>query len=185
MKWRTQIAALAALAMLTSMSGTAGAIGSKACRGAHLRARRSSIATAANATLCLIDKLRRAHHLRTLRMNATLRAIASGQSHDMLVGGYFGDNSLKGLTPMQRVQASPYAHGSRKLTVGQNIAWGEGRDSTPAAIVHAWMSSPPHREILLSPLYREAGVGIGLGALRPTRGRFAAVYTLDLATPAA
>jgi uncharacterized protein YkwD len=185
MQWRTRIAALAAVAMLTSMSGAAGAMASKACRGADLRARRSSLATAANATLCLIDKLRRAHHLRPLRMNATLRAIASGQSHDMLAGGYFGDNSLNGLTPMQRVQASPYAHGSSRLTVGQNIAWGEGRDSTPASIVRAWMSSPPHREILLSPIYREAGVGIVLGALRSTRGRFAAIYTLDLATLAA
>lgn len=182
MKWRTRIAALAALAVLTSMSGAAGAMGSKACRGADLRARRSTLATAANATLCLIDKLRRAHHLRPLHMNATLRAIASGQSHDMLVGGYFGDNSLNGLTPIQRVQASPYAHGSRSLTVGQNIAWGEGRDSTPSAIVHAWMGSPPHREILLSPIYREAGVGIGLGALRAARSRLAAIYTLDLAT---
>ena len=38
-----------------------------------------------------------------------------------------------------------------------------GARTTPASRVSAWMRSGPHREILLSPVFREAGVGIAAG----------------------
>ena len=38
-----------------------------------------------------------------------------------------------------------------------------GATTTPASRVAAWMRSPPHRQILLSPVSREAGVGIAAG----------------------
>lgn len=181
MKGRIQVAALAALAMLTSISGTAAGARPRGCRGASLRPARANVASVAKATLCLINQVRRANRLKPVRMNSSLRAIASGQSHDMLIGGYFGDNSLSGLTPMQRIEASPFARG-RHISVGQNIAWGEEGESTPTSIVEAWMGSPPHREILLSRAYRMAGIGIGIGAIPSTGRRMAAIYTLDLAT---
>jgi uncharacterized protein YkwD len=184
---RIRLATLAALALssLASMAAVSGATTAPSCRGAHLRPHRSNVAKAAGATLCLINQVRRAHHLKPFRTNPILSEIASGQSHDMLVGGYFGDDSLGGLTPMQRVETSAYARGAQRVSVGQNIAWGDGGESTPAAIVASWLSSGPHRETLLSPTYREVGVGIGLGAPGLSVRGASAIYTLDLAARAA
>jgi hypothetical protein len=49
--------------------------------------------------------------------------------------------------------------GARTWTVGENLVWGTGPLSTPQAVVTAWMNSPPHRENLLRPTYREVGIG--------------------------
>jgi uncharacterized protein YkwD len=182
MNGRTRLAALAALAVLASTNALAGAAKAQSCRGARQRPSRSSIFAAAGATLCVINQLRATHRLGPLRMNSVLRSIAASQSQDMRTGRYFGDDSLSGLTPMQRIAASAYARGSRRLSVSQNIAWGIASASTPAAIVKAWMESAPHRAILLAPLYRDVGVGISLGAPQPTAAGHGAIYTLDLAT---
>jgi uncharacterized protein YkwD len=182
MNGRTRLAALAALAALASTNGPAGAAAAQSCRGARQRPGKSSILAAAGATLCVINQLRRAHHLGALRMNSVLRTIAAGQSHDMSAGRYFGDDTPSGLTPMQRVASSSYARGSRKLAVSQNIAWGIAGASTPVAIVKSWMESGPHRAILLAPLYRDVGVGISLGAPHAAAPGHGAIYTLDLAT---
>ena len=40
---------------------------------------------------------------------------------------------------------------------------GHRADSTAAAIVRAWLRSPGHREIILSPRYADVGVGVGAG----------------------
>lgn len=184
---RIRLATLAALALssLAAMASAGSATAAPSCRGARLRPMRSTVAKDAGATLCLINQVRRAHRLKPFQANPILSAIASGQSHDMLVGGYFGDDSLAGQTPMQRVETSAYARGAQRISVGQNIAWGQAGGSTPAAIVAAWLRSGPHREILLSAAYRDIGVGISLGAPGRCAPGAGAIYTLDLATRAA
>lgn len=178
---RLGILAAVAMAALTAMVGPASAVGVPACPGSRSAPRKSTIKVAVGATLCVIDQARLAHRLRPFRINRALSAIAAGQSYDMLVGGYFGDDSLSGLTPMQRVEASPYARGSTSLSVSQNIAWGDRWESTPAAIVASWLSSGPHREILLAPEFQDVGIGIALGDPWNTRSHLGAIYTLDLA----
>jgi hypothetical protein len=54
-------------------------------------------------------------------------------------------------------------HGARSWTVGENLVWGNGPLSTPQALVTAWMNSPPHRENLLRPAFRELGVAALVG----------------------
>jgi uncharacterized protein YkwD len=183
MNGRIRLGMLAAVvsATLTATVGPTSAVGTPACRGARARPSRSTIGTAAGATLCVINQARHTYHLRPFRMNPVLRRIAAGQSHDMIMGGYFGDDSLSGLTPMQRVAASPYARSGASLSVSQNIAWGDAWESTPAAIVTAWLQSAPHREALLTPGFQEVGVGIGLGNPWNPSGKVGAIYTLDLA----
>ncbi len=183
---RIRLATLAALALtsLASMMAVSSATAAPSCRGVHLRPNRSTVTKATGATLCLVNQARRAHHLKPFRTSPILRAIASGQSHEMLVGGYFGDDSLSGLTPMQRVEDSAYARGATRISVGQNIAWGDGGESTPAAIVASWLSSGPHREIMLSPTYQDVGLGISLGAPGRSAAGAGAIYTLDLAARA-
>lgn len=210
MNGRIRLALLAALATLASSGGIAGALRShhgrsarlrpgrhhhhsrrmrrhrgrhrRHCHGARLRPSRSNLANVTSATLCLVNGVRHFHHLEPLRMNAALRAIASGQSDSMLIGGYFGDDGLSGRTPLQRVAASSYGRHSRRLSVSQNIAWGQAGQSTPVAIVRAWLASPPHRRIMLAAGSRDAGIGVSLGTPRRSSRLRGATYTLDIAT---
>jgi uncharacterized protein YkwD len=181
MRGRIRSAALVALATLTPMSVPPSAEAQQACPGARRRPSRANLTKVTSATLCLVNFVRHAHHLGPYRINRALRSIAHRQSHDMLVGGYFSDNSLTGRTPLQRVAASPFGRGASRLSVSQNIAWGTGGEATPVAIVRSWMTSPPHRAILLARGYSAAGIGVGLGTPQRSRRRHGAVYTLDVA----
>jgi uncharacterized protein YkwD len=62
--------------------------------------------------------------------------------------------------------------------VGENIAWGADSGGTPKAIVKSWMHSPPHRANILSPQFRQLGVGFALGHRGGKRGE-RAMYTTD------
>ncbi|HEX3910360.1 MAG TPA: CAP domain-containing protein [Solirubrobacteraceae bacterium] len=114
------------------------------------------------AALCLMNQIRAAHSLPALHFNASLGRIASGQASDMVRGHYFGDQSLSGQSPLARIMASGYVlHPANiRLHAAQNIGWGTGHSATPAGIVRAWMESPPHRKIILTGAYRDAGVGV-------------------------
>ncbi len=71
---------------------------------------------------------------------------------------YFADVSPSGPTLMSLVAVTRYPAHAAEFAVGQNIAWGTGSYTTPAHIVEEWLASPPHREIMLSREYRDAGV---------------------------
>lgn len=180
MKPSIRLATIAAVLAGACLPATATAHAAYRCRGAHLRPNKSNIGLVTRSTICLIDRVRHAHRLRPLRANRALGRVASGQSYDMLVGHYFGDNSLSGLTPMARIVASAYGRHSSSLAIGQNIGWGTGRQATPASMVRAWMRSAPHREILLSGRYRDIGVGVRQGSPRGRRSSRAGIYTVDL-----
>jgi uncharacterized protein YkwD len=183
-------------AMLAASAGLPGASGASAagssvstampvygsCGGASLLPSRANIARVARATLCLIERERRAFHLRLLRANGSLQRIAAKQARDMVVGDYFGDNSLAGGTPWQRITASPYGARARGLSAAQNIGWGTASSATPAAMVSGWMLSPPHRRIMLTGGYRDIGVGIAPAAPSSlTDGVPGATYTVEFA----
>jgi uncharacterized protein YkwD len=132
------------------------------CQGEDSSPNGRNAALIDSATLCLMNEIRAAHHLAPLRSNASLRRIASGQASDMVRGHYFGDQSLSGQSPLARIMASSYVthHARLRLHAAQNIGWGTGHTATPAGIVEAWMQSPPHRAIILTGSYRDAGVGV-------------------------
>ena len=137
------------------------------------------------ATLCLMNEVRVAHGLRALRANRALAAVASGQASDMVHGDYFGDQSLSGQSPLTRIVASNYpAHASSvRLMTAQNIGWGTGPNATPAGILRAWMESPPHRLIILTGFYRDAGVGVAASV--PSRlgaGWLGGTYAVEFGT---
>jgi uncharacterized protein YkwD len=143
-----------------------------ACQGANAAPNGRNSASVDSATLCLMNQVRLAHGLRPLRHNRTLAEIATGQARDMVRGDYFGDQSISGKSPLARIMASGYPiHASSiRVMTAQNIGWGTGANATPAGIVRAWMASPPHRQIILTAVYRDTGVGVapsvpsGLGA---------------------
>ena len=133
---------------------------SAGCLGANLRPSATNAAAIDAATLCLIDHVRAAQHLRPLRSNRELGAVASSQVGSMVRWNYFADVRPTGQTPLSLVVVTHYPAHAGGISVGQNIAWGTGSYTTPAHIVAAWMASPPHREIILSGKYRDAGVAM-------------------------
>ncbi|HXP28535.1 MAG TPA: CAP domain-containing protein [Solirubrobacteraceae bacterium] len=135
-----------------------------------------------SATLCLMNELRVEHGLHALHDNDTLASIASGQAGDMVRGGYFGDDSLSGASPTSRIKASGYSLPTShvRLLTAQNIGWGTGPNATPAGIVKAWMQSPPHRRIILTAAYRDAGVGVSPTVPNGSRSRWlGATYAVE------
>jgi uncharacterized protein YkwD len=98
----------------------------------------------------------------------------------MVLGDYFGDRSLSGLTPMQRILATRYPGHAWRLYTAQNIGWAVGPLATPTAMVAAWMHSPPHRRIMLTPSYRDIGVGVAPAAPSSlSQGLEGATYTIE------
>lgn len=152
----------AALASIASASTSALPASAKAkprsCAHANLLPNRTDVASIDAATLCLIDQVRAAHRLRPLHANHELQAVATTQVSDMVHWNYFADNRPPSQTPATLIEATPYGAHASSLVTGQNIAWGTGVYATPAHVVTAWMRSPPHREIILTPDYRDAGV---------------------------
>ena len=130
------------------------------CAGANLSPTATDSRTVDAATLCLIDKVRIAHHLRPLRPNHELRMLAASQVDHMVSWNYFSDDRPPGLTPFSLASTTRYPAHARHVSVGENIGWGTGEYATPARMVAGWMASPAHRENILARGYRDAGVGI-------------------------
>ena len=64
---------------------------------------------------------------------------------------------LTGLRVKRHRRMSPILSRCRLRWVGEVIAWGGGM--TPQAAVRAWMASPAHRRVIMSPRARLAGIG--------------------------
>ncbi|HXY79742.1 MAG TPA: CAP domain-containing protein, partial [Gaiellaceae bacterium] len=60
--------------------------------------------------------------------------------------------------PLKSVFAR-YLAGSSSYRIGENLAWGTGDDGTPRQTLSNWLNSPEHRANLLTPQFRDLGVG--------------------------
>jgi uncharacterized protein YkwD len=185
--WSTLLASVAtgarpaAATTTTTTTKAAPRTPAKGCADVNLQPTSANLAQIEATTFCLIEQVRVAHHLRLLRLNLLLQGVAKGQTRDMVAGNYFGDNSISGKTPMQRILATPYPSGAAHVNSAQNIGWATGPLDTPAAMVGAWMSSTPHREIILTPRFRDIGVGVTPAAPSSlSEGLAGATYTLEL-----
>jgi uncharacterized protein YkwD len=107
---------------------------------------------------CLINDERTSYGLQPVTPNSDLHQAALSHSNEMVNQSYFEHTSPAGLTFIDRIEGTGYMNGARTWTVGENLVWGTGPLSTPQALVTAWMNSPPHRENLLRPTFREIGV---------------------------
>jgi uncharacterized protein YkwD len=155
------------------------------CRGALTLPTHSNHTLIDAAITCLVDRERTVHRLPALRANHELQGIASSLAGEMALAGYFGDDTLSGRTPWQRIASSPYAVGAHVLSAAQNIGWGTGGLATPLGVVAEWMQSPPHRQIILTGGYRDVGAGVApVAPSSVTHEKPGATYTLELAARA-
>lgn len=122
-----------------------------------------SQATMESSITCLINDERVSNGLEPVAPNGDLQQAALSHSHEMVNQSYFEHTSPAGVTFMDRIESTGYMHGARTWTVGENLVWGTGPLSTPQALVTAWMNSPPHRENLLRPSFREMGLAAVTG----------------------
>jgi uncharacterized protein YkwD len=154
-----------------------------ACSASHASVERGAIRKARRATLCLLNRARARAGLRPLRLNRRLSRVAGRHSRTMVRRSYFSHASPNGSSPFDRILRSGYARNASSWRLAENIGWGSAAKSRPAALVRMWMHSPGHRANILSPTYREIGIGIAVGLpvgrAHASRGADGATYTTD------
>ena len=169
-----------AAALSASALALVGAPSASAACGAHTSALpgQTSRASMASATICLVNAERSHRGLRPLHLSRRLSRAARGHARDMVRRDYFSHDSLSGASFVDRIRHTGYLRGPRAWIVGENLAWGSGDRSTPAAIVDAWMHSPGHRANILQRRFRQIGIGLVSGAPVSVDGP-AATYATD------
>ena len=134
------------------------------CANVDLQPAAANMPQVRRATLCLINRQRTKHHLRKLHANTPLRGAAQGYARLMVLLHFFDHVSPTGTTFVDRIRASGYLRNANGWSLGENLAWGSGTESTPRQIVRAWMHSPEHRRNILNGTFRDTGIGIVTGA---------------------
>lgn len=130
-----------------------------------------------------LNAVRLRNGLPPLRRSRDLTQAAVAHSRSMAKYGYFSHTSYNGSAFWQRVeQYYRTPPGFKVYRVGENLMSGPAGTSA-AAVIRAWMNSPPHRENLLS---RWAEVGFGCVRAADAPGVFdgdtVAIVTADFGT---
>jgi uncharacterized protein YkwD len=172
--FRRTLGLAAAAAMLLPASA-----GASNCPNAGALPTQISIPAYNDAIHCLLDDTRESNGLRPLVGDDNLAAAATGHSSAMKTESYFGHDSPNGGAFSDRIADTGFMRGARRWLVGENIAWGSIALGTPQALMTAWMNSPPHRENILEPIYREIGVGTVWGSPSSPNMPAAAIDTTD------
>jgi uncharacterized protein YkwD len=147
-QWKAVLAAVVAACAV--LAGSADAPGASTRPAVSLDALSQSVLTDVNA-------LRKSHGLSALHLSASLTAAAAQHSNEMARVGYFAHESADGSAFDKRL-ARFYPMGSRRLwSVGENLVWA-APDLSAAEALKLWLSSPPHRENLLTSRWREIGI---------------------------
>jgi uncharacterized protein YkwD len=107
--------------------------------------------------LTRINELRRKAGLVPLKPSAALGAAALEPSASMAEHGFFAHTSYGG-SPFWKRVAAKYASRANAWSVGENLLWRSPELNARTAL-DLWLRSPEHRENLLSPAWREIGLG--------------------------
>ena len=122
----------------------------------------------------LHNQTRASNGLATLCVHRALTQAAQYHSQEMIDKGYFDHNSYDGESFSARLERFGY---DSYEEVGENIAWGSGTNAYPDSIFQIWMNSSEHQENILSPNYREVGIGTATGECEGYSG--CTMYTVD------
>jgi uncharacterized protein YkwD len=147
------------------------------CPGANTVPTAANLGAVRAAINCLHSRIRAQHGLPLLEVSFRLRRAATAHSADMVSNRYFEHTTPSGRTLRDRLLGGSYLRGCNDWSLGENLAWGTGSQSTPASIMRGWMASPGHRANILRGAYRE--VGVGIVAAVPSDGTAGATFTAD------
>ena len=126
------------------------------------------------STYELHNQTRASNGLATLCVRRALTQAAQYHSQEMIDRGYFDHNSYDGESFSARLERFGY---DSYEEVGENIAWGSDTNAYPDSIFQIWMNSSEHQENILSPNYREVGIGTATGECEGYSG--CTMYTVD------
>ncbi len=157
-------------------SGTASTAG-RACRHADTLPARGTRGKVPNATVCVLNNVRRQRGMRPFRTNKKLRRAAAMHTRYMLRGRFFAHQGPGEPSLGERFRRVGYRGGG-----GENLGTGAGIPyATARGMVTGWMNSPPHRANILEPRFRWIGV-----VIRPARPYVppvpGATYTAEFGT---
>jgi uncharacterized protein YkwD len=106
-----------------------------------------------------MNRVRAAHGLDPLSVSPSLRTAARDHSRSMLEVGFFGHDSADGTAFSDRIRRHYTNRGWRFWSVGEALLASQAQAIDARQIVEDWLESPPHREIILSTTWRDAGIG--------------------------
>lgn len=113
-----------------------------------------------------INKIRRAHHLHTVKLTAPLAKVARRHSSLMLKHDALSHSSFDGSSFSTRL-----ARAGKHRQYGETLAWApDGAKVTAKVLLRLWMTSAPHRAVLMNGQLRRVGVGRVYGAMGRQRG---------------
>jgi hypothetical protein len=135
-----------------------GTIGLLAVWGAARAETREWLATA-HGYAVQVNQLRLQHNLPPLKLNLQLCDAAQAYAETLAQTGAIAHTDAHGRRADYRASAAGYFY----HRLGENLAAGQ---PTWEHALQAWLNSPDHRANLLTPDYRELGVGFAAGATR-------------------
>jgi uncharacterized protein YkwD len=168
---------IAAVSSASLLSPRRGSAAQAPCGNATASPNQLTLHEMRTSVLCLVNRIRVHYGLHTLSYNADLRDSASAHSVSMVVHDYFSHEGPGGSVD-SRISRAGYLAEAGWFVLGEDIGGGGGRHGSPMEVVKDWMQSPPHRENLLDPSFRDAGVGVARG-FPLGRAPRAATYTAD------
>ena len=113
-------------------------------------------AVAEQTMLCFTNYARAQSGLAALQWNATLTAAGDAKLGKDVSCGEFSHTPCS--EPFTTVFAD-YLSGAASYSIGENILWGTGSYGTPREAMNGWLHSTGHREDILTPSFRELGIG--------------------------
>jgi uncharacterized protein YkwD len=109
--------------------------------------------------ICLHDYARHQAGLSPLRFSLRLMRAARAKDSDIARCGF--SHTACGHPFEYRIDQAGY----RWRRVGENLGFGTGSLGRPHGIFSSWMRSPGHRANILSPGFRDVGIGVRRGSL--------------------
>ena len=110
------------------------------------------------STVEAANRARVEHGLEPLIVSPVLVETARDHSRDMARRGYFDHRSPSGDYVQDRARKRKIAY-SR---IGENLHKSRGSEDPVHTAVESWLKSRSHRELLLSPEFRETGIGVAV-----------------------
>jgi uncharacterized protein YkwD len=114
----------------------------------------------ARTLLAEVNRTRRAHGLRALAYSAPLSDAATAHVRALATAGQFTHAwPTTGRLFSSWIRSFYPARGYRAWSAGENLLWASPGFSPPDA-VQQWLDSPVHRRVMLTPAWRELGIGV-------------------------
>ncbi|HXG75281.1 MAG TPA: CAP domain-containing protein [Gaiellaceae bacterium] len=132
-----------------------------------------------------LNRVRTQRGLPALRLADGLRRAAVSHSRAMLQLGFFDHASPDGTSFADRIRRHYPDRGWAAWSVAETL-FAAYPEVDAEAVVAAWLGSAPHRDIVLSPTWRELGVGVLEAPFAPRAfgGRPTVVVTADFGSRA-